>query len=776
MVAVKCVLERALKVAIALVLAAALVPNGGEAFAAERPSQAQGRAYMGFSDVSEGDWYANDDMLGYAVDNGLLKGYDNGMFGPDDTLTRAQVATILWRIAGMPAADAEDFSDVDYSLWYGEAIEWARCSGVVSGYGDTNQFDPDGDVTREQFAVMLSNYAGEVAGLDVSSDCGALGAISGAEGVSSWAREQMGWAVDRGIISGVDAPGGVRVDPQGSALRCQVAKMASVFHRDVLPPRIDEDHENVVDYVDEAVVAESVDYEVVGDARIRASADSLPCDVDEGDVVVLKPTQGNPEGAAIEVGSMVEQGDDVVLYGEAPDLVDVVERLDVEGFTLSEGIEATPAEGVEMVRDGASARDATDMGTFEFNYKGVAIKLSPSAEFKVEYGFFNVQEAYVALNLDEEVTGRLVGGSANIVDEKLADLSLPTNIPGLFLNVSLWVEVSATSEVTLTWSCERALGARYKDGEFSSLFKDDRDVSIDMDGSVRAGVDGAVSLDVCRMPVVDASLGGGAEFTADEVNVRDNGMVCLDLTSSLYVDVGIGQHESLMHDLGLSWSMDLANCKVGSLHLEDMMPVVECTWAESAEEEPESPGGQPSQPVDPDEPSDQPSDPSEGAPCEFPPDIVDYRFVYSSGAGAWDTSLWFGADGAFSGRWLDDDADCRYLSYYEGKFTEPRMVSGTELRFRFERMTNTTDPGLDHDGGKRVHPVLGDVYGLGAETSVPAGDFTLYLPGQRMSDIPERVTIYLGSWAKETELLDRYVLVNNADPDWGTTVFIARPM
>ena len=150
--------RRALSTFLALVLAVGLMPAVPKAAAAD---EAQGRAYAGFEDVSPQDWYVTSGDLDYAVENGLLKGYDGdraGQFGPWDSVTRAQVATILWRVAGEPAADAEDFSDVDYGQWYGAPIEWARSTGVVGGYGDTNEFGPDDAVTREQMAVMLSNY------------------------------------------------------------------------------------------------------------------------------------------------------------------------------------------------------------------------------------------------------------------------------------------------------------------------------------------------------------------------------------------------------------------------------------------------------------------------------------------------------------------------------------------------------------------------------------------------------------------------------------------
>ncbi len=188
----------------------------------------------GFSDVNPGDWYATDDVLGYATSHGLLSGYGNGLFGPYDSVTRGQVATILWRIAGQPNVAAQDFSDVDYSQFYGTAVRWARATGVISGYGDSNTFGPNDPVTREQLCVMLSNYASKIAHRSVASDCAALDRISGSWEVSSWAREQMGWAVDRGILSGEMVNGTAYANPNGTALRCALAKMVSVFHRDVL--------------------------------------------------------------------------------------------------------------------------------------------------------------------------------------------------------------------------------------------------------------------------------------------------------------------------------------------------------------------------------------------------------------------------------------------------------------------------------------------------------------------------------------------------------------
>ena len=187
-----------------------------------------------FFDVLYSDWFASEDILGYALEHNLMTGYGDGFFGPYDSITRGQAAVVLWRIAGQPTVSAAEFTDVDYGVYYGSAIKWARVTGVVSGYGGTNTFGPGDFVTREQFCVMLANYAEKVAHVSTATNCVALDRIAGADQVSPWAREQMGWAVDEGIISGEATASGTWVNPQGNTLRSTAAKMASVFHRDVL--------------------------------------------------------------------------------------------------------------------------------------------------------------------------------------------------------------------------------------------------------------------------------------------------------------------------------------------------------------------------------------------------------------------------------------------------------------------------------------------------------------------------------------------------------------
>lgn len=110
-----------------------------------------------FTDTAEGDWYS--DAVLWVSREGLIGGYGNGLFGTNDPVTREQIATILWRYAGSPAAErGSDFSDEsDISTYAAGAVDWARANGVINGKGN-NRFDPQGNATRAEVATVLMNY------------------------------------------------------------------------------------------------------------------------------------------------------------------------------------------------------------------------------------------------------------------------------------------------------------------------------------------------------------------------------------------------------------------------------------------------------------------------------------------------------------------------------------------------------------------------------------------------------------------------------------------
>jgi len=174
-----------------------------------------------FTDVPESAWYYDD--VAYVYENGLMNGTGN-LFMPQSLTTRAQVVTILWRMAGSPAA-AKDAGFTDLTqAWYKTAVNWAAANGIATGIGGS-RFDPDGSVTREQFAAFLYRYA-EFLGKDVSAS-DSLASFTDSASVSAWALKAVKWAVADDIISGSNG----RLMPASGATRAELAAMFTRFSK-----------------------------------------------------------------------------------------------------------------------------------------------------------------------------------------------------------------------------------------------------------------------------------------------------------------------------------------------------------------------------------------------------------------------------------------------------------------------------------------------------------------------------------------------------------------
>jgi len=174
-----------------------------------------GCASHGLTDLGGVDaWY--HEAVDYVLAQGLMSGYGDGRFGPGDTLSRAQLAQILYNKEGRPAVSAENpFADVAAGAWYAGAVVWANARGIVGGYGN-GKAGPDDPISREQLAVMLWRYAGSpaAAGKELNfADAGEAG---------DYALEALRWAVENGILTGT---GGGRLNPAGLATRAEVAQM-----------------------------------------------------------------------------------------------------------------------------------------------------------------------------------------------------------------------------------------------------------------------------------------------------------------------------------------------------------------------------------------------------------------------------------------------------------------------------------------------------------------------------------------------------------------------
>lgn len=209
--------KRLLSLALALCLVCSLLP--GTALAAgENP----------FTDVPASHW-AHDDIT-YVYENDLMNGTDGSLFSPESTTTRAQVVTVLYRLAGQPAADWENpFWDVPASAWFHDAVTWAWENDITGGVSSTH-FGAGNAVTREQLATFLYRYAQDQ-GYDTSARAD-LSGYSDAGLVSSYATEALSWANATVLITGTT---GTTLSPKGSATRAQVATILSRFCQDVIP-------------------------------------------------------------------------------------------------------------------------------------------------------------------------------------------------------------------------------------------------------------------------------------------------------------------------------------------------------------------------------------------------------------------------------------------------------------------------------------------------------------------------------------------------------------
>ena len=151
-----------------------------------------------FTDVSEKDWFYGDVMFVY--ENGLMLGTSKTLFSPYGTATRGMMATILWRMEGSPAPKGKNsFTDVEAGKWYADAITWTAENGIFAGYGK-DKFGPDDPITREQLAAIFYRYA-DYKGYDLTVK-GNLDKFKDADKITDYAKTAMQWAVGSGLMKG----------------------------------------------------------------------------------------------------------------------------------------------------------------------------------------------------------------------------------------------------------------------------------------------------------------------------------------------------------------------------------------------------------------------------------------------------------------------------------------------------------------------------------------------------------------------------------------------
>lgn len=275
-----------------------------------------------FRDVAPADWYA--EAVNFVNKQGLMGGVSDAAFGPEETMSRAMLATVLWRMAERPAADGPAaFSDVPEGDWYTEAVRWAASAGLISGYGG-GRFGTNDPVTREQIAAILWRYEGKP-WADSGTDFADEGRIS------PWASTAVDWAKSSGIISG---RGGNRFAPRDSATRAEVAAMvmnylqhkqglsATVPSGDTVAAAAVTPHEQQTLYLWEEGRVPAVTQYTVNNGNYSDDPDFRP-------YLTFYPV---PEGREIKGAVLICPGGAFMVRSDGPEGVAVAQALNQRGY------------------------------------------------------------------------------------------------------------------------------------------------------------------------------------------------------------------------------------------------------------------------------------------------------------------------------------------------------------------------------------------------------------------------------------------------------------
>lgn len=181
-----------------------------------------------YTDVDIDAWYHT--AIDYAIENSLMNGIGNNLFAPDSNLSRAMLVQVLWNLEGNPdVSTITEYSDVASDAWYYNAVQWATAENIVGGYGN-GIYGPEDDITREQMALMLYRYA-QYKGYDTTQSGADTQDFTDYADISDWALEGMTWAVNAGLLNG---KGNGILDPTGNATRAEVAQILMNFCENIV--------------------------------------------------------------------------------------------------------------------------------------------------------------------------------------------------------------------------------------------------------------------------------------------------------------------------------------------------------------------------------------------------------------------------------------------------------------------------------------------------------------------------------------------------------------
>lgn len=314
-------------------------------------------------------------------------------------------------------------------------------------------------------------------------------------------------------------------------------------------------------------------------------ADSLKI----GDKVVAKPNDEDYEGTCLILTSIEQTEQGVVLKGTAPELDDIVKSICASG-TSQEGIIIKPADGVEIESSASKARrisasDRVEGDTVSLKVKkyGLTLSFKHAVNYSIDYNAGNLKELKLVFEFEEKAKAKFQAKEE--LEHELCALYFPTEVPGLWVKADCSIKVSASGSVSLSVSNVTSIGVeRTKETSFVFENKPSADIALEAEVRTSLGVSGGLTI-LGHLDLVKTTLEAGIKFVSNSPELRDNGMVCLDMETSAY---GVIDGDYLNGSLG--FSHDIADIKLDGLHFENGAPVEKCTWVKEPDTEEPNPG------------------------------------------------------------------------------------------------------------------------------------------------------------------------------------------
>ena len=547
-----------------------------------------------FTDVSDDAWYSS--AVQYVYEHGMMTGTNsNGTeFSPDIPTSRGMIVTILHRLEGTPSVSGTAFADVPAGQWYTDAVAWASANEIVNGYGNGN-FGPNDPISREQMATILYRYA-EYKDYDVS-DIVSLSDFTDADAVSDWAETAIKWAVGEGLITGITdttiAPAGTATRAQAATILmrfCTRIEALQAFQEKDIEDfegyeiiNFDEsDETNFAVLLEDTIVSSSTEESnrlVSSDEEngvfVFSNINEQIAGLDAGNVLYITYGDGDKDYLLLKVGSIEIVGDTATITEGEAELSDYFEYIDVDmevdvnsdNFDTSGADSDVTYEGASeeepgaprlfsaLSRSGSVGGDASTKFKFGIDTGTISamasVKLTLSVKIRYDKSIFDIEEIKISVKQENSIEVKLTGNVTGKEDTKRWTLGKAT-VPICFgldaeVDVYIFFDLDLSASVTFEVKTTSENGVKFRNGKAEPIDESDYEISLSASGRFNASFGIGMDIGVKALKVLKMSLAteAGVELDAktDSIGIstdrteRHECALCIDGEVNLFGDL-----------------------------------------------------------------------------------------------------------------------------------------------------------------------------------------------------------------------------------------------